>query len=70
MPSSPLNPPDRISTLRGVRPYPYLQRLNPYLDEVQLPFRDQLPWPKKVEVWIVDGVYIRSNIDIEFDNYG
>lgn len=70
MPNSPQSPPDRIPAPRGVRPYPYLQPLDPFLDSLQLPFTDQLPWPKRVAVWVVDGVYIRSNIDIEFDNYG
>jgi hypothetical protein len=70
MPTSPLSPPDRISSPRGVRPYPYLQRLDVYLESLQMPYQGQLPWPKKVRVWVVDGVYIRSNIDIEFDNYG
>jgi hypothetical protein len=66
----PLSPPDRISSLRGVRQPPYLQRLDAYLDSLQMPWRGQLPWPKGVDVWIVDGVYIRHHIDIEFDNYG
>jgi hypothetical protein len=53
-----------------VRPYPYLQRLDAYLESLLLPQRGQLPRMKNVAVWVVDGVYIRSNIDIEFDNYG
>lgn len=68
--TAPLSPPDRMPALRGVRQYPYLQRLDPYLERLDMPYHNQLPWPKKVQVWVVDGVYIRNHIDIEFDNYG
>lgn len=61
---------EAVSTVGGVRPYPYLQRLDPYLQRLGFDFREEIHWPRKVSLWVVDGVYIRNNIDIEFDNYG
>jgi hypothetical protein len=59
-----------VSTIRGVRPYPYLQRLDPYIQRLGFDIREEIHWPKNISVWVVDGVYIRTNIDVEFDNYG
>jgi hypothetical protein len=59
-----------VATVRGMRPYPYLQRLDPYLQRLGYDFSEEIHWPRNVSLWVVDGVYIRTNIDVEFDNYG
>lgn len=59
-----------VATIGGIHPYPYLQRLDPYLERLGYDFGEETHWPRDVTIWVVDGVYIRTNIDIEFDNYG
>ncbi len=61
---------ETVPRIDGIRPYPYLQRLDPYINRLGYDFTEESNWPKGVSVWVVDGVYIRTHIDIEFDNYG
>ncbi|MEO8167358.1 MAG: hypothetical protein ABI623_03865, partial [bacterium] len=38
--------------------------------ELNPPYLENAGMRNGMSVWIVDGVYIRSHIDIEFTNYG
>jgi hypothetical protein len=38
--------------------------------KLKLPYLEKIDERGKLQVWIVDGSYIRGNIDEEFTNFG